>query len=117
MTKTILVVMIAVTLAGNGFSGEYRGRYCEGKGDVQYLQLLDQSLGFFHPNPDTPNISMLYFPDWDCFIEGFPGWMAWWIQNSYGPTYCSLPFLQEPWVTFLQHSQDMWFKNQGDGKS
>jgi len=117
MTNTILVVMIAVTLAGNGFSAEYRGRYCEGKGDVQYLQLLDQSFGFFHPNPDTPNISMLYFPDWDCFIEGFPGWMAWWIQNSYGPTYCSLPFLQEPWITFLQHSQDMWFKNQGDGKS
>lgn len=117
MTNTILVVMIAVTLAGNGFAGEYRGRYCEGKGDVQYLQLLDQSLGFFHPNPDTPNISMLYYPDWDCLIEGFPGWMAWWVQNSYGPTYCSLPFLQEPWVTFLQHSQDMWFKNQGDGKS
>jgi hypothetical protein len=42
--------------------------------------------------------------------------MAWWIQNSYGPTYCSLPFLQEPWLTFLQHSQDMWFNNQGDGK-
>jgi hypothetical protein len=116
MTKTILVVMIAMTLAGNGFAGEYRGRYCEGKGDVQYLQLLDQSFGFFHPNWDTPNISMLYFPDWDCLIEGFPTWQAWWIQNSYGPTYCSLPFLQEPWITFLQHSQDMWFNNQGDGK-
>ena len=115
-SKSLVVVMIMV-LAGSAFAGEYKGTYVSGKGDVEYLKLIDQSFGYFHPNPDTPNISMLYYPDWDCLIEGFPTWMAWWIQNSYGPTYCALPFLQEPWVTFLQHSQDMWFKNQGDGKT
>ena len=111
----ILLAMIG-TLACTACSGEFKGEYCSGKGDVEYLRLIDESFGCFHPNPNTPNISMLYYPEWDCLIEGFPSWMAWWIQNSYGPTYCSLPFLQEPWLTFLQHSQDMWFKNQGDGK-
>ncbi len=77
--------------------------------------MIDRSFEFFHPSADVPNISMLYHPEWDCLIEG-ANWQAWWIQNSYGPTYCALPFLQEPWLTFLQHSQDMWFNNQGDGK-
>ena len=113
----LLWVVMILAIATSTLAGEYKGTYCEGKGDVEYLKLIDQSFGYFHPNPDTPNISMLYYPEWDCLIEGFPTWMAWWIQNSYGPTYCALPFLQEPWVTFLQHSQDMWFKNQGDGKS
>ncbi len=43
-------------------------------------------------------------------------WYMWWIQNSYGPTYCSLPFLSEPWITALQNAQDLWFKFEGDGK-
>jgi hypothetical protein len=111
------MVMVVAVVGMSASAGEYKGRYCDGKGDVEFLKLVDQSFGFFHPNPETPNISMLYYPEWDCLIEGFPTWMAWWIQNSYGPTYCSLPFLQEPWLTFLQNSQDMWFKNQGDGKT
>ncbi|MDH7481708.1 MAG: hypothetical protein QHH26_07015 [Armatimonadota bacterium] len=110
----VLAMLISMSDAN---AGKYSGRYCEGKGDVAFLQLIDQSFGFFHANPDTQNISMLYYPEWDCLIEGFPTWMAWWVQNSYGPTYCSLPFLQEPYLTFLQHSQDMWFKHQGDGKT
>jgi hypothetical protein len=58
---------------------------------------------------------MLYMPSWNGLVEG-PTWDAWWIQNSYGPTYCVLPFLQEPFVTFLQNSQDLWFDQMGDGK-
>jgi hypothetical protein len=112
-----LIVLIALTgFVVSTSAGEFRGEYVSGKGDAEYLRLIDESFGYFHPNPNTPNISMLYYPEWDCLIEGFPTWMAWWIQNSYGPTYCSLPFLQEPWLSFLQHAQDMWFNNQGDGK-
>ncbi len=114
--RMVIVLALIGALAGGVSAGEYRGRYCSGTGDAQYLQMVDLSFGFFHPNFDTPSISMLYYPEWDCLIEGFPSWMAWWIQNSYGPTYCSLPFLQEPYLTFLQHSQDMWFNSQGDGK-
>lgn len=115
LTRRVVILAIVSMMAASASAGEYQGKYVSGKGDVEYLRMIDQSFGFFHPNPDTPNISMLYFPDWDCLIEG-ASWQAWWIQNSYGPTYCSLPFLQEPWITFLQRSQDMWFKNQGDGK-
>lgn len=108
--------MALVAMVGQGAgAADFKGRYCSGKGDVEYLRLIDRSFEFFHPSPDVPNISMLYYPEWDCFIEGSK-WDAWWSQNSYGPTFCALPFLQEPWLTFLQHSQDMWFDNQGDGK-
>ena len=58
---------------------------------------------------------MLYTPAWNGFVEG-PTWGAWWIQNSYGPTYCALPFWQEPYVTFVQNSQELWFSQMGDGK-
>jgi hypothetical protein len=58
---------------------------------------------------------MLYAPEWNGFVEG-PTWNAWWIQNSYGTTYCALPFLEEPYATFLQNSQDLWFDQMGDGK-
>lgn len=94
---------------------EYKGKYCEGKGDVEYLQMIDHSFEYFHPNPDVQNISMVYFPGWDTFVLG-PQWLLWWTQNSYGTTYCSLPFLQEPWLKILQNSQDMWYNKQGDGK-
>jgi hypothetical protein len=58
---------------------------------------------------------MLYSPVWNGFVEG-PTWGAWWIQNSYGPTYCALPFFLEPYTTFLQNAQDMWFNLMGDGQ-
>jgi hypothetical protein len=58
---------------------------------------------------------MLYLPSWNGLVEG-PTWDAWWIQNSYGPTYGVLPFLPEPFVTFLQNSQDLWFDQMGDGR-
>ena len=101
--------------AGAAPAADFHGRYCDGKGDVEFLRLVDESFAFFHANPNTQNISMLYNPDWDSLTEG-ASWRMWWIQNSYGPTYCALPFLQEPWLTFLQHSQDFWFNHQGDGK-
>ena len=118
--KTLLKVVATMALVGamavGGSAAEYKGKYCEGKGDVQFLKLIDSSFGFFHPNPDTQNISMLYVADWDGLTEGI-SWMMWWIQNSYGPSYCISPFLQEPWRTALYHSNDFWFDQQGDGKS
>ena len=51
------------------------------------------------------NMAMLYTPQWNGLVEG-PTWGAWWVQNSYGPTYCAIPFYEEPFVTFLQNSPD-----------
>ena len=52
---------------------------------------------------------------WNGLHEG-PTWDAWWIQNSYGTTFSALPFYQEPYVTFISNSHDLWFDQMGDGR-
>ena len=118
--KSVSAVLLSVmwfTSCAPKPSGQpvYEGAYCRGEGDTTYLRLIDESFAFFDPNPAVPNISMLYQPDWDTFVEG-AGWGAWWIQNSYGFSYAATPFLQEPWFSILQRSWDMHWNNQGDGK-
>ncbi len=93
----------------------FQGRFFGGAGDADYLRLLESARRMFAPDPELQNLAMLYMPDWNGLVEG-PTWDAWWIQNSYGPTYAALPFLQEPFITFLQHSQDLWFDQMGDGQ-
>jgi hypothetical protein len=94
---------------------EFEGQYYRGRGDTEYLQLLDVSRRMFAPDPEFQNVAMLYEPIWNGFTEG-PTWRAWWIQNSYGPTYAALPFYREPYLTFLKNSHDLWFDKMGDGK-
>jgi len=94
---------------------EFKGRWFSGRGDVEYLRLLDTARRMFEPDPELQNMPMFYYPAWNGLVEG-PTWDAWWIQNSYGPTYGALPFWQEPYVTFMQNSQDLWFDQMGDGK-
>ncbi len=110
----ILFHLLAVSLQATG-PATFEGRFYRGSGDVEYLRLLDTARRMFAPDPEFQNLAMLYRPDWNGLVEG-PTWDAWWIQNSYGPTYCVLPFLTEPFVTFLQNSQDLWFDQMGDGK-
>ena len=93
---------------------QFNGHHYGGRGDVEYLRLLDTARRMFEPDPELQNLSMLYEPKWDGLVEG-PTWDAWWIQNSYGTTYSILPLLREPFVTFLQHAQDLWFDQMGDG--
>jgi hypothetical protein len=93
---------------------QFNGQHYRGRGDVEYLRLLDTAARMFEPDPELQNLAMLYEPKWDGLVEG-PTWDAWWIQNSYGTTYSILPLLREPFVTFLQHSQDLWFDQMGDG--
>jgi hypothetical protein len=70
----------------------------------------------YDADSEFQNMAMLYTPQWNGLVEG-PTWGAWWVQNSYGPTYCAIPFYEEPFVTFLQNSQDLWFNKMGDGKT
>jgi hypothetical protein len=104
-------VSLAVTTAAPHFDG----KYCAGSGDVAWLKLIDKSFAFFHANPDVPNMTMLYQPDWDTLCEG-ANWPGWFTQNSYGFSYAATPFLQEPWFSLLQRSWDLMWNNQGDGK-
>jgi hypothetical protein len=118
--RMMLTVLLAVAGAARALPAMategFQGRYFSGTGDTEYLQLLDISARMFSPDPEFQNIAMVYKPDWNGLVEG-PTWNAWWIQNSYGPSYCAMPFLQEPLTTFLQNSQDLWFDQMGDGKT
>lgn len=113
---TALLVLVSISGLVVTPAWPFDGRYVAGEGDEEYLQLLDTAYRLFYPDPEYQNISMLYTPAWNGFVEG-PTWGAWWIQNSYGPTYCSLPFFTEPYLTFVQNSQDLWFSHIGDGKT
>ncbi len=123
MKRTTIKALAFLLLAFSTFSvqaqqplrsDQYNGKFCSGTGDSDFLRLIDESFAFFHPNPVVPNLTMLYNADWDTFTEG-AGWGAWWIQNSYGFSYAATPFLQEPWVSILQRSWDLFWDNQGDG--
>lgn len=110
----IAALLSSFTTAKDEKPAVYTGKYCSGKGDIDFLRLIDESFAFFHPNPVVPNLTMIYNADWDTFTEG-AGWGAWWIQNSYGFSYAATPFLQEPWFSTLQRSWDLFWDNQGDG--
>ena len=109
------LLLVAICTFSFSASNQFEGKHFQGRGDVEYLQLLDIARRMFEPDPEFQNISMLYIPDWNGFMEG-PTWKAWWIQNSFGTTYCALPFLEEPYLTFLQNSQSLWFNQMGNGK-
>jgi hypothetical protein len=94
----------------------FEGKFYCGEGDKEYLELLDTARRFLDPDPEFQNLPMLYTPEWNGFVEG-PTWGAWWIQNSYGTTYCGLPMFTEPYLTFLQNSQDLWFNMMGNGNN
>ncbi|HUW60555.1 MAG TPA: hypothetical protein VMZ06_06070 [Candidatus Bathyarchaeia archaeon] len=112
MKHALLSLLIACAAAAAAET--FEGRYYTGSGDIDYVRLLDISARMFQPDPEFQNISMLYSPAWNGFVEG-PTWGAWWIQNSYGPSYCALPFFDELYVAWLQNSQDLWFTQMGDG--
>jgi hypothetical protein len=110
----LLFVSYAASAPASQSEG-FTGRFFAGRGDQEYLDLLDKARRMFAPDPEFQNLPMLYMPSWNGLVEG-PTWDAWWVQNSYGTTYSILPFLQEPFTTFLQNSQDLWFDQMGDGK-
>ena len=112
----ITVLLIMGILAHDAGAGQaFSGKYFKGEGDTAYLQLLDIARRMLGPDPEFQHVPMLYTPSWNGLVEG-PTWGAWWVQNSYGPTYCALPFYEEPLMTFLQNAQDLWFDQMGDGK-
>jgi len=117
--RGMAVTVLCLTWPGGqaATAGEvFDGQFFRGEGDLEYLQLLDISRRMFADDPEFQNVAMLYQPSWNGFVEG-PTWGAWWVQNSYGTTYCALPFYEEPFVTFLQNAQDLWFDKMGDGKT
>ncbi len=121
-TRSVLKLLTGVVLAAAmALPSEaaarpcFTGKHYQGCGNVHYLRLLETARRMFEPDPQLQNFSMLYTPEWNGMVEG-PTWNMWWIQNSYGTTYTALPFLHQPFLTFLQNSQNLWFDQMGNGK-
>jgi hypothetical protein len=94
--------------AGPFFSGS-------GGGDAgEWIALLNTAALQFTPNPFLQDVSWLYTPTWNGFVEG-PTWDAWWTQNSYGATLSAAPFLAEPLRSFIYNANWMWFEWEGNG--
>lgn len=113
---TFTLLVLAALTGPTGSAGSFEGVHYAGEGDADDIRLLDTARRMFAPDPEFQNIAMLYTPQWNGLVEG-PTWGAWWVQNSYGTTYGALPFYEEPLVTFLQNSQDLWFHRMGDGQT
>lgn len=111
-----LVIACMLLTAGRVEAKTFTGKYFVGKGNVKYLRLLEIAREVFSPDPRLQSLPMLYTPSYNGFTEG-PTWWGWWIQNSYGPSYCDMPFLRQPMLDFLQNSQALWFNLMGDGKT
>jgi hypothetical protein len=111
---TIAIICICVACTRQS-PIDYAGKYVSGNGDTAYLELLDKAYRMMRPDGELENLSMLYSPAWNGFVEG-PTWNAWWIQNSFGPTYTMLPFMDRAYRTFVGNSQALWFNKQGDGE-
>jgi hypothetical protein len=97
-----------ITFTGKYFTGQGIGNADE------WLLALETARSQFSPNPILQDISMLYDQTWNGFVEG-PTWGAWWTQNSYGTTLCSLPFIEEPLRSFIRNANAMWFQWEGNG--
>ena len=111
----LMAIPGSAAIGADADGARFEGRHYRGSGDVEYLGLLERARRMFEPDAEMQNLSMLYDTNWNGLVEG-PTWDAWWIQNSYGTTYAILPLLREPFITFLQNAQDLWFNQMGDGK-
>ena len=98
----------------------YQGIHITGKGNADYLKLIDQSFAMLHATPDLPCLQMLYNPDMggekDMLTEGFIWGGGWWIQNSFGFTLGAIPLVDELWQKRLQNAYDAFWNRMGDGK-
>jgi hypothetical protein len=108
-------VLLVLWTGGNIIAQpDFTGRYFSGQGDTTYLHLLDQAYRMTRPDPVLENLSMLYHPAWNGFVEG-PTWDAWWIQNSFGTSYTLMPLMDPAYRRFVENSQELWFNMIGDG--
>jgi hypothetical protein len=115
LVGTVLCVFLQSLGMASGATPTFSGPWVEGEGDVRTLELINAAFESSQPSARMACLPLLYKRDWDGFVEG-PPWPCWWIQNSFGPSYALMPFLGEPYATWLEHSQALWFRLMGDGQ-
>jgi len=93
----------------------YKGKHVEGTGDIKRLELIEDAFETIAPSARMLSINFLYKRDWDGLYEGMD-WYAYWGQNSFGSEYGVMPFLEEPYATWIKNSHDLHLRTMGDGK-
>ena len=115
----ILIMLIGFTTAcsySTTSDYDYKGRWIEGDGDTTSLKLIDKAFESMDVSSEMANLAMFYKRDWDGLVLSNTAWPAWWIQNTYGASYGMMPFLEEPYATWMKNAQGLWFRQMADGK-
>jgi len=110
--------MIGVSTIGSLFADPaYEGKWVEGEGNAGNLKLIDQAFDSMAVSAEMASLSLFYKRDWDGLVLSNTAWPGWWIQNTYGPSYGMVPFLEEPYATWMNNAQGLWFRMMADGKT
>jgi hypothetical protein len=111
------LLLTAIMLSTGPQAPAYEGKWVGGEGNSKSLKLIDQAFDSMAVSSDMASLSLFYKRDWDGLILSNTAWPGWWIQNTYGPSYGMVPFLEEPYATWQKNAQALWFRMMGDGKT
>jgi|MDTC01.1.fsa_nt_gb hypothetical protein len=116
--KHVFPLLLASLLAGMAFGAEptYQGKWVQGVGDDRSLELIDKAFDSIGVSAEMANLAMFYKRDWDGLVLSNTAWPGWWVQNTYGGSYGMMPFLEEPYATWMKNAQALWFREMADGK-
>jgi hypothetical protein len=115
---SLLIILVGFVTACNHSTkpdSGYIGRWVEGDGDTASLMLIDKAFESLDVSSEMANLAMFYKRDWNGLVLSNTAWPAWWIQNTYGASYGMIPFLEEPYATWVKNAQGLWFRQMADG--
>lgn len=115
--KIAILTSLASVAMGVTPAYQYEGTWVAGDGDAGSLKLIDQAFDSLAVSTEMVSLSLFYKRDWDGMVLSNTAWPGWWIQNTYGPSYGMMPFLEEPYATWMKHAAGLWFRLMGDGKT
>ena len=112
----VIIVVVGLTaISGVAAESTFNGKWVAGEGDIERLKLIEDAFETIAPSARMLSINFLYKRDWDGLYEGMD-WYAYWGQNSFGSEYGVMPFLEEPYATWIKNSHDLHLRTMGDGK-
>ncbi|MBI9018648.1 MAG: LamG domain-containing protein [Phycisphaerae bacterium] len=115
--KIAILTSLASVVLRAAPAHEYEGTWVAGDGDAKSLKLIDQAFDSLAVSTEMVSLSLFYKRDWNGMVLSNTAWPGWWIQNTYGPSYGMMPFLEEPYATWMKHAQGLWFRLMGDGNT
>lgn len=116
LSGAVVVLVGWSAVSGLPASSVYTGKWVHGRGDPERLALIDKAFDSMDVSAELACLSMMYKRDWDGLVLSNTAWPGWWIQNTYGGSYGMMPFLEEPYATWMKNAQGLWFRMMADGQ-